>query len=60
MLSAFFLAVSLILTPIQAQCVRDRVEIDLRLNPLYKWGGASLDPGTPKDCSGSLYAYFAA
>jgi hypothetical protein len=46
------------LTADQMKCVLDRVNYDLALNPAYLWGGAKLKPGSEKDCSGSLYAYF--
>lgn len=42
------------------ECIKGRVQIDLDLNPAYSWGGASLEPGSEKDCSGSLYSYFKA
>jgi len=46
------------LSPEQCRCVENRVQYDLNLNPAYLWGGASLAPGSEKDCSGALDAYF--
>ena len=49
---------SQVATPEQCKCLKNAIKWELRLNPPYKWGGASLDIGSPKDCSGFLYAIF--
>lgn len=46
------------LTPDQITCIEDRVAVEKILNPKYVWGAAGLDPGSPGDCSGKLYAIF--
>lgn len=33
--------------------------MELNLNPAYLWGGDSLKPGAPGDCTGKLYAILA-
>jgi cell wall-associated NlpC family hydrolase len=33
--------------------------LELNFNPIYLWGGTSLLPGAPGDCSGKIYAIFA-
>lgn len=50
---------TIVLTDAQSKCILDHINYDLELNPAYLWGGASLEPGAEKDCSGSIYSYFA-
>jgi hypothetical protein len=43
----------------EAQCIAERLQLELDLNPAYIWGAAGLLPGAPGDCSGKIYAILA-
>lgn len=44
------------ITEKQLECILTRVNLELKLNAVYVWGGAGLEPGAPGDCTGKYYA----
>jgi hypothetical protein len=46
------------ITEKQLTCVLTRIDIELKLNAVYVWGAAGLEPGAPGDCTGKAYAIF--